>query len=446
MRGINDIGRRKEAERCSSRTHSYKATILQKIQEQQRKQHLSMTPILRTEMLLPSELQALFGEEKDYSCSLTDIVQSTESCAVSHLQRQVLSNQEYYTKLQGLKREHTRNIAELEKLYLNQLAPGQNERQLVSSREQVELTQVGSKVSAVLLKSGVSNLNLKSPQNSFEELKKSSCSQQKPFHNQVKDRTWDTSDSLRQNSKITVPKPFHMMLREEERKRRNMKTRSVMALENERLRRELDELKECGKKFRAKPAPVSTYTTFCDFNKRPNKHQNNPTDQGHHGNQRGTQYSAPPIPQKPFSFIEREQKKKEKKLADEINNLTAKEERKIFKARPGPKSLYRSSSPNYQMYKAESLNTIQRQNRRRSTLPPSILEDTLQEGENVDEEYPNEFSIWKWKTKGMLQVEEELERKRNRERDWSYIHPLRRASFSHSQELTHTCKSDYISV
>ncbi|KAA0711115.1 Protein FAM161A [Triplophysa tibetana] len=440
-------------------------------------------------MLLPSELQALFGEEKDYSCSLTDIVQSTEreqqsdcentaesvcklydpdyaqSCAVSHLERQVLTNQEYYTKLQGLKRDHMRNISELEKLYLNQLPPGHIERKIVPSRrerqmstgkgnegetesEQVELTQVGSKVSAVVLKSGVSNLNLKqSQQNSFEELKTSSCSQQNPFHNQVRDMSWDTSDSLRQNYKITVPKPFHMMLREEDRKRHNMKTRSAMALENERLRRELDELKECGKKFRAKPAPVSTHMPVCDFvTKRPNKHQNNPTGQGHHGNQRGTHYSAPPIPQKPFSFIERERKKKEKKLADEINNLTAKEERKTFKARPVPKSLYRSSSPNYQMYEAESLNTRQRQNRRCSTVPPSTLEDTLQEGEDedVDGEYPDEFSIWKWKTKGMLQVEEELERKSNRERDWSYIHPLRRASFCHSQELTR--KSDYISV
>lgn len=37
-----------------------------------------MTPILRTERLQPSELQALFGEEKDYSCSLNDIVHHTE--------------------------------------------------------------------------------------------------------------------------------------------------------------------------------------------------------------------------------------------------------------------------------------------------------------------------------------------------------------------------------
>jgi len=37
-----------------------------------------MTPILRTWSLQPSELQALFGEEKDYSCSLNDIVHHTE--------------------------------------------------------------------------------------------------------------------------------------------------------------------------------------------------------------------------------------------------------------------------------------------------------------------------------------------------------------------------------
>lgn len=52
------------------------------------------------------------------------------------MQRPVLSNHEYYTKLEELKRDHMRNIAELEKLYLNQLTPRETERQLVSSRRE----------------------------------------------------------------------------------------------------------------------------------------------------------------------------------------------------------------------------------------------------------------------------------------------------------------------
>ncbi|XP_061693046.1 protein FAM161A-like [Syngnathoides biaculeatus] len=54
------------------------------------------------------------------------------------------------------------------------------------------------------------------------------------------------------NSKVTVPRPFQMMLREV----RKGRTRSELELENALLRRELDELRECQKKFRASPAPA----------------------------------------------------------------------------------------------------------------------------------------------------------------------------------------------
>ncbi|XP_051502387.1 protein FAM161A-like isoform X2 [Myxocyprinus asiaticus] len=474
-----------------------------------------MTLIQRTEMLQPSELHALFGEEKDYSCSLTEIVHHTEECeqhsegentaesmcdfsslsaskygqpfAASHLQRQVFSNQAYNTKLEELKREHLRNIAELEKLYLSKLTPGQRETQLISSRkerqqsidggnkkdtesEHVEPIQVGGKVSMGWLKNGVSHLKLKTCQNSLEDHRKSCHSQQNSSHNvanQVRDTAQEQSDTLRQNFKVTIPKPFRMMLREEDRKRRNVKTRSEMELENERLRKELDELKECGRKFRAKPAPASTHMLLYDIiEKRPNKfqHQKNqisPNNLGHHENhhQQGTQRRAPPIPQQPFSFIERERKKREKKLADELNNLTSIEERRVFKARPVPKSLYRPSSPSYQLYGAVGLHTREHETHRHSVLTPSILEDTLQESDDAEHEYDDEFprpqntdkslcnsSLRKWKNKGALQMEVEMERKRNRDRDWSYIHPLRRTSLCHSQELLNTCKSDYISV
>ncbi|XP_052009051.1 protein FAM161A-like [Xyrauchen texanus] len=476
-----------------------------------------MTLIQRAEMLQPSELQALFGEEKDYSCSLTEIVHHTEECehhseaentaeslcdfsslsaskygqpfAASHPQRQVFSNQAYNTKLEELKREHLRNIAELEKFYQSKFTPGQRERQLISSwrerqqsidegkkdteSEHVEPIQIGGKVSMGWLKNGVSHLKLKQTrQNSLEDHRKSCQSQQNSSHNvanQVRDTAQEQSDTLRQNSKITIPKPFRMMLREEERKRRNVKTRSEMELENEKLRKELDELKECGRTFRAKPAPASTHMLLYDIiDKRPNKFQHqkrliSPNNLGHHENhhQQGTQRCAPPITQKPFSFLERERKKREKKLADELNNLTPIEERRLFKARPVPKSLYRPSSPSYQLYGAVSLRTREHETHRHSVLTPSILEETLQESEDAKHAYDDEFprpqntdkplcnsSLWKWKNKGVLQMEEEMERKRNRERDrdWSYIHPLRRTSLCHSQELLNTCKSDYISV
>ncbi|XP_039511082.1 protein FAM161A-like isoform X2 [Pimephales promelas] len=448
-----------------------------------------MTPILRTWSLQPSELQALFGEEKDYSCSLNDIVQHTEEyeqqsdsetiavcdfsscshpdfgkpCAAHQLQRPAFSNQEYYTKLEELKREHLRNMAEMEKLYLSPIRPGQRERQIITfwrkNGEDTESStmQVGSKVGR--LQKGHSSLKVKARQTSIEERMVLCHFQQNSSHSAAN----QVMDSLRQNSKVTIPKPFRMMLREEDRKRRNVKTRSEMELENERLKKELDELKECSKKFRAKPAPASTYLHFYDIiNKRPNKLQKqtnliNQTDHGHHKKhqQQGSQRQASPRPQQPFSFIEREQKKREKKLADEFNNLPPKAERTAFKARPVPRSLYRPSSPNSQIYGADHLN------HRHSALPPSVPEDTLQEGEEAENEYDDDFSrpqnkgisrcssnLRKWKNKGVLQVEEDMKRKSNRERDrdWSYIHPLRKTSLCNSQEPPNTCKSDYISV
>lgn len=66
----------------------------------------------------------------DFS-SLSD-VDYGKPCAAPHLQGPTFSKQEYYTKLEELKREHLRNIAELEKLNLSQIKPGQRERQLIT--------------------------------------------------------------------------------------------------------------------------------------------------------------------------------------------------------------------------------------------------------------------------------------------------------------------------
>lgn len=67
-------------------------------------------------------------------CDLTSLSDPDygKPCAAHQLQRPMFSNQEYYTKLEELKREHLRNMAELEKLYLSQIKPGQRERQLIT--------------------------------------------------------------------------------------------------------------------------------------------------------------------------------------------------------------------------------------------------------------------------------------------------------------------------
>ncbi len=72
----------------------------------------------------------------DLSC-LSDVDYGLP-CADPHLQGPVFSKQEYYTNLEALKRDHLRNIAELEKVKLSQNKPGQRERQLITCWKQNE--------------------------------------------------------------------------------------------------------------------------------------------------------------------------------------------------------------------------------------------------------------------------------------------------------------------
>lgn len=146
-----------------------------------------------------------------------------------------------------------------------------------------------------------------------------------------------TGVRVRSNSKVTVPKPFQMMLREEERKRRKVRTRSEIELENTLLRRQLEYLQECQKKFRATPAPAHTHLPLyeiisCSGQK---SGQSRSSSNNTKRNQGSTAASL-----QPFHFLERENKKKEAKIVAELGKVGPKEERQQFKARPMPHSVY----------------------------------------------------------------------------------------------------------
>lgn len=139
---------------------------------------------------------------------------------------------------------------------------------------------------------------------------------------------------VRPSSKVTVPKPFQMMLREEERKRHKVRTRSEIELENTLLRRELQELQECQKKFRASPAPAHIHLPLFDvISQRSSQGRTiSCTSRRNQG--------SPPASAEPFTFLERERRKKEAKNVAELGRPRAKEERQVFRARPIPRSVY----------------------------------------------------------------------------------------------------------
>lgn len=138
---------------------------------------------------------------------------------------------------------------------------------------------------------------------------------------------------VRPNSKVTVPKPFQMMLREEERKRHKVRTRSEIELENTLLRRELEELQECQKKFRASPAPAHIHLPLYDV-------ISQRSSQGRTISSSRRNQGSPPASAQPFAFLERERRKKEAKIVAELGRPGAREERQVFKARPIPRSVY----------------------------------------------------------------------------------------------------------
>lgn len=300
---------------------------------------------------------------------------------------------------------------------------------------------------------------------------------------------------------VTIPQPFQMMLREEERKLRRVKTRSEVELENERLRKELDEMKECARKFRATPAPASTHRPLREVINTQHGQRQPAKEQGRHGHGHPRERQSPgrrlqdrspprrrlqdrsppgrrhqnrtppgchlqersppgrrlqdkkslrhrlhgkhvpPLPQAPFSFIERERKKKEKKLQEELNRPTLGEERRVFKARPVPWSLYRPTSHDYLLYGAVGLHTRAQEQEQDPPALPCCLQEEEEESEGGElSPFP---PGWAEKRRSS---DKERRRSGERDRDWSYIHPLHRASVGRSHEAPAACKSDYISV
>lgn len=145
------------------------------------------------------------------------------------------------------------------------------------------------------------------------------------------------------NSKVTVPKPFQMMLREEERKKHKVRTRSEIELENTLLRQELEELRECQKKFRASPAPAHIHLPLYEIISRRNSQRSNQSRSNTNNNRNmdatSTQTSTALSPQ-PFQFLERERRKKEARIVAELGKFGERIERHNFKAKPMPTSIY----------------------------------------------------------------------------------------------------------
>lgn len=165
--------------------------------------------------------------------------------------------------------------------------------------------------------------------------------------------------------KVTVPKPFHMTLREAQRRKLGIKTRSEIELENMELRRQLEEVTECQRKFRASPVPAHVHLPLYEELQERNEERRRTLQEREEKHLRTIQ--------KPFSFIERERLKKEQKQ----QHPSEQEKVKPFKAKPVPKSVYAAASGEHlkeeQLYRSIKIQMRAQEMLQSSSMPPSML-------------------------------------------------------------------------
>ncbi|XP_063173071.1 protein FAM161A [Candoia aspera] len=165
--------------------------------------------------------------------------------------------------------------------------------------------------------------------------------------------------------KITVPEPFQMTIREAKRKQQNIKSKSLMQLENNLLKKQLEEEAECQKKFRANPVPAYVLV--------PLYHEIMQENEERRKSLRERRREFLLATQKPFQFIEREAQKKELRKMQ----FSSPERTKMFKAKPVPKFVYtsemREKLKEEELYRDIRIQVRSEELLRNSSLPNSRL-------------------------------------------------------------------------
>uniref|UniRef100_A0AAY5F4L5 Protein FAM161A n=1 Tax=Electrophorus electricus TaxID=8005 RepID=A0AAY5F4L5_ELEEL len=259
------------------------------------------------------------------------------------------SNEEYYCKLAQLKKAHHCTMAELKHMLRRNL---QLRGVLYVCMDTISPQQQHPSSASLLSHRDNHRVTMRS--------KVEVRGQQSKKQQQVKGRC----------RQVTVPKPFHMTLREAECKRKGVKSRSEIEWENGKLRQQLEELAECQRTFRAGPVPAHVYLPlFKEL-----QEQREERRQLHH--LQATEDQRLRATQRPFSFLERERARAEQKEACLLEQ--AEEERRRrrpFQAKPVPRAVREAAwgerQKEEELYRAIRMQMRAREMLRRSSLPPS---------------------------------------------------------------------------
>ncbi|XP_059903107.1 protein FAM161A [Gadus macrocephalus] len=346
-----------------------------------------------------------------------------------HLREIFFSNQEYYGKLEELKRAHLRTMAELENMYRKKLQlsglapepdprdPGTQSRFLCADLNSGMSCGLRKTCSALELRrvSGPSSDEDEGAGNEEEEGLCSSTKEQiknmwldfklHPQHRHPstsslhslpagggrkgkkdsKGRSHQEEEDKREawRHRVTVPQPFAMTRREVERRQSGVKTRSEVELENLEMRRQLEELSECQKTFRASPVPAHVrLALYGELQEQPKRKR---TEQ-----QRVQSLRIAP---KPFSFLERERRRKEQR-EQQPPQTSAQQDVKPFRAQPVPRAVYAAAAGEQakeeQLYRSIKMQMRAKEMLHSSAMPPSMLARSLSQSKKGKEPVPGE--------------------------------------------------------
>ncbi|KFV72373.1 Protein FAM161A, partial [Dryobates pubescens] len=286
------------------------------------------------------------------------------------LSKMYSSNQEYYLKLEELKNAHLETMAKLESMYQNKLylkGVQPLDKKSAGPNACCRPTWEKSSYQPLNLHKSFSDSDLSDPLRSslsdesdrelaFEE--SSSETGSSAFAKERIEKMWDgfsvddyishikhslpSSPVVRTickkqkawSPKVTVPKPFQMTIREARKKEQNIKSKSQIEMENNLLKKQLEEEAECQKKFRANPVPAAVFL--------PLYHEIVQQNEERRRSVKERSKLKLLASQKPFKFIEREKQRNEIRKK-QLKDLSAPEKKKLFRAKPVPKYIYSPS-------------------------------------------------------------------------------------------------------
>eukprot|EP00794_Sanderia_malayensis_P019971 gene19971-21926_t len=185
-----------------------------------------------------------------------------------------------------------------------------------------------------------------------------------PFEESSKGK--NKPDAKQWSPSITIPEPFQMTLRAAA--KANVKSKRKEKLEQELLRKKVEEEAELNKKFRAKPAPA---TTFMQIYK-----ENEAREQEKREFRRTLNKAILEATVKPFDFTKRDEKMKELRQSQSTEDLSRNKSETQFKATPFPHDLFNLSLEDKRAeqdeYRKIKIKMRSQETLAKSSLPPNM--------------------------------------------------------------------------